>query len=373
MPAEKAITAFVVPYKFVPPANGGQHAAYGLADFVSRRRPLFTVSTLNNEAIPTPFALVRLFGNRAGRYADPVAAWRLFRLFRRKKVRYCIIHQHFIGLLLKPVLSLLGIPLLIYVQNIEFQRFRSMGKWWWRLIYWSEKIMYRKADFLLFISPDDLETGKQIFELPESRCLLIPYGTYLLRPPGTGRKCRDRIIQRHRLHPDSFLLLFFGAQSYLPNLEAVERIALKIEPRLREKAAFPFRFLICGGGLPKSHDNLKERPNMEFLGFVDDLEEYILAADLVINPVVSGGGVKTKIIESVALGKTVLSSRSGAAGMDTAAAGAKLQLTDDQDEEAWAEAIIQLKERSPLPETPPAFYQTYYWGQTIRPLLDILQ
>ncbi|MBK9571155.1 MAG: hypothetical protein IPO53_15415 [Chitinophagaceae bacterium] len=47
------------------------------------------------------------------------------------------------------------IKVIIHTHNIEYQRFRSLGKWWWPLLKRYEKWSFQKADGLFFITPED--------------------------------------------------------------------------------------------------------------------------------------------------------------------------------------------------------------------------
>ena len=55
--------------------------------------------------------------------------------------------------------------------------------------------------------------------------------------------------------------------------------------------------------------------NIKILGFVEDLNFEIGKAVVVINPIVSGGGMRGKVLEAMAAGKTVISTSMGAEGL----------------------------------------------------------
>ncbi len=361
----------VVPYRFVPPANGGHQAAFGFCEFLAREMPLVCISTTNNEPEQAPFPMRLLFEDEVYKYANPLLAWRCFRLFRKEKIDVCITHQPFIAPLLLPVTALLGISLHIYVQNLEYRRFRSMGKWFWPIVYAIEWITFKLAGRLYFISPDELEPGKRAFGLKDEKCSVVPFGTRHRHPPEDIAQARRQIRQRHGYGEKEFLIIFFGPQSYQPNLEAVELIIHHINPLMQEKADFPYRFLICGGGLPGENDKLNAFPQVDYLGFVPDIEAYVKAADVMINPVNTGGGVKTKLVEAIALGKTVVSSRTGALGVGPTACGEKLLRIEDEDYPAYCEALIRLQQQPPFP-TPPSFYERYYWKNVIKEVVEVI-
>jgi len=71
------------------------------------------------------------------------------------------------------------------------------------------------------------------------------------------------------------------------------------------------KFQIFGENPPKNISH----PNMQITGFASNLESYIRRANVVIVPIIKGGGMRMKIIESLACGKTVISTYKGASGI----------------------------------------------------------
>lgn len=196
--------------------------------------------------------------------------------------------------------------------------------------------------------------------------MVVHYGTDHENCPQEKEQCRQNVINRHGLEQEAFLIIFFGAYTYSPNLKAFELILKKISSLLKKQADFPYRFLICGSGLPEIYINnplLNDR-FISYLGFVENIEEYIQAADVMLNPINTGGGVKTKAIDSIALGKTVISSQSGARGINRSVCGEKLTIVEDYDYQAYVDELIRVKKEGTLP-TPSGFYDFYHWGKTV--------
>lgn len=367
-------TAVLIPHRFVPPANGGHAAGFGFCEFLAKQRDVVVISTTNNPDIPLPFRLERLFRDRFYKYFSPLVAIRLWQFLKKEQITHCVIQQPFIGLLILPIVKLLKIKLLVYSHNIEYQRFQTIGKWWWRLLWLVEWLVYRAANAVLFISRDDLHEAVPIFKLNPKRCFEMPYGTrYPATPPGRA-EARAAMVTRHHLNPQEFFVLFFATHSYKPNTDALERILEEINPILLQKAEFPYQILICGGGLPERFNKLKAyyHKNIHYIGFVDNIDEYIQACDVTLNPVITGGGVKTKMVEAIAMGTPVISAATGAKGVDPAACGDKLIVLKDDDNQGFAEAILQLKTK-PYQPTPSLFYDEYYWANAIRPALEQIQ
>ncbi|MFN7116097.1 MAG: glycosyltransferase family 4 protein [Saprospiraceae bacterium] len=366
--------AVIIPHQFVPPANGGHAAGYGFCEFLAKEREIVVISTTNNPDLPLPFRLERLFSDRFYKYFSPLVGLRLYQFLKKEHITHCVIQQPFIGLLILPIVKLLNIRLLVYSHNIEYQRFQTIGKWWWRFLWLVEWLLYRNANAVLFISRDDMREAIPIFKLNPNRCFEMPYGTrYPSTPPGRD-EARKIITQRHQLDPQAFLILFFATHSYKPNTDALERILDIINPILLQKADFPYKILICGGGLPERFNKLTayQEKNIHYVGFVDKIDEYIQACDVTLNPVITGGGVKTKMVEAIALGTPVISAKTGAKGVDPVACGDKLVILQDDDNQGFAAAILHLKSKYYMP-TPASFYKEYYWANAIQPALKEMQ
>ncbi|MDX1940847.1 MAG: glycosyltransferase family 4 protein [Saprospiraceae bacterium] len=367
MPPAPSSIAVIIPYRFVPPQNGGHHAAFGFCEALAQERDTVVISTTNNIKDNLPFRLELLFSDRFYKYFNPLIILRLWRFFYKGNIKTCIIQQPFFGLIALPVCRMLRIRFIVYVHNIEFQRFKTISKWWWRLLYPIERIIYRAADYLLFISSDDLEASIPIFKLDPEKCAPMPYGTRLSEMPGDRIYARQQIIKRHHYNKEELLILFFGPQSYQPNLDAVERIIYHINPILLQKTDFAYRILICGGGLPEHYKRLVDYKiqYIDYLGFVENIDIYIKAVDIVLNPINTGGGVKTKVIEAIALGTTVISSRTGAKGIDANACGEKLIIVEDEDNQAFVKEILALQQQKEK-AVPATFYKAYNWERNIQ-------
>ena len=127
-----------------------------------------------------------------------------------------------------------------------------------------------------------------------------------------------------------------------------------------------YKIIICGKGLPVELNELKDYAdkNIIYAGFVDDIEMYFKGADLFLNPVLTGGGIKTKMVEAIAFGTTVISTKTGAMGIDKNVCGEKLVEINDNDWKAFADAIKKYSQVNSI--TPMAYYGHYYWGNIVK-------
>jgi glycosyltransferase involved in cell wall biosynthesis len=139
-------------------------------------------------------------------------------------------------------------------------------------------------------------------------------------------------------HP---MVLFFGSLDYLPNRQAVEEIYQHIAPAVTDRVPNA-KFVIAG----KQGRFTFEHPNVDRVGFVPDIAACIKQSDLVIVPLKMGSGMRMKIIESLACGKTVISTSEGAAGISD-----KFQNLVICNLSQFPQAIIQSLQTRPLVST----------------------
>ncbi len=109
-------------------------------------------------------------------------------------------------------------------------------------------------------------------------------------------------------------LFHIGALDWMPNLQAVNWFLAEIWPLVNSK--FPtLKFYIAGRRMPKKIKNMK-LPNVEIVGEVDDAIKFINSKSIMIVPLLSGSGMRIKIIEGMGMGKTIISTEVGAEGID---------------------------------------------------------
>ncbi|NLX22538.1 MAG: glycosyltransferase [Phycisphaerae bacterium] len=100
-------------------------------------------------------------------------------------------------------------------------------------------------------------------------------------------------------------VIFWGVLDFGPNLRAIEFFADQVWPRVR--ALRPqLRWTILGPGDPAALRRLRSVPGINFLGRVEDIRPHVARAAVAIVPMVSGAGIKNKIMEAWAMGKAVL-------------------------------------------------------------------
>lgn len=360
----------VVSYLFVPPTNGGHRVCYDLCEHLHKKQSVLAISSHNNASDGFSFKLKTLFADHKLKYINPLLSWRFYQLLKKNPVQAVILNQPFHAPLFLPVCKWLNIPCIIYAHNLEYSRFKTLGKWWWKAMYWFEKFSLRAADRTFYISDEERKRAIQNFDLKPATTTFIPHLIPNRQATTLSPNVQQHWRQQYNIPTEAFILLFYGAYSYAPNVEALRYILEEIIPRLEASADFDFFFLICGGGLSSSFKEqyFSNSSNIHYAGFVKDLAPIIQTADIVLNPVQAGGGVKTKAIEALALNTTVVSSQSGAEGIVQDACGEQLIVVNNKDWDQYVQQIIQLQQY-PSINTPDSFFEVYYWEEVVERLL----
>ncbi|MBI3649759.1 MAG: glycosyltransferase [Acidobacteria bacterium] len=110
-------------------------------------------------------------------------------------------------------------------------------------------------------------------------------------------------------------VLFVGSMDYHANVDAVVRFAEDIWPTLTGR--FPqLLFTVVGRKPAAAIRALEKLPNLEVTGTVDDVRPFYSEAFVAVVPLRIGGGSRLKILEAMAAGVPVISTRLGAEGLE---------------------------------------------------------
>lgn len=120
-------------------------------------------------------------------------------------------------------------------------------------------------------------------------------------------------INKELFNRDKYIV-FFGDMSWAVNVQAVLFFYNNIFPLIRKK--YPtIKFYIVGRKPSPEIKNLQKDPNVVVTGAVDDVRPYIACSAVVIAPMISGGGIKNKVLQAMAMGKAVITTSVGARGI----------------------------------------------------------
>ncbi len=364
----------LTPYRVLPPTNGGHLGIVSMHEYLGRICQDHVIGTTNNgNDKDYAFQLHRAYPAHALRYLPLYNISRIAGIGRRYDVNYIFCDHPYLALSAIALSKKLGIPWFLRSHNIESERFRSLGKKWWRLLRTYERMAMKQADGVFFITPEDRQWAENNFLLDPAVCHLIPYGAITDRIPEGHEAAKATLAHHFHLDAGKVWIYFLGAMNYLPNIEAIKNILHEVVPRLERLGKNSYQILIAGKGLPESlQQTIAVTSNITYLGFLPEVDTFLKACDIMVNPMLTGGGIKTKAVEALGYNKTVISTAYGAAGIIPEICGDNLHIADNHDWDAFTEKLVMVMS-APPPMIPTSFYDTYYWGNIAQKVVRIMQ
>jgi glycosyltransferase involved in cell wall biosynthesis len=196
------------------------------------------------------------------------------------------------------VYDLVDSPTLIAIcarNHVNAQEINAIRRW--------ENELRERADLTIYITDMDARASQS--GGTSERTMTVPNGVYLEDlgdisrplplPPG--------IPPRY--------VLFFGHMAFAPNVDAAQRLATDIMPILR--ARIPGIKLVIAGHQPAPTIQALATSDTIVTGSVDSMWPYVRHAAACIFPLRLAAGLQNKILEALALGKAVVTTRQCAA------------------------------------------------------------
>ena len=167
------------------------------------------------------------------------------------------------------------------------------------------------------------------------------------------------------------ILAYHGTYRYPPNLEAMQLMAERILPAIRERG-LAVKVVAIGSHPPRRSPD----PDILFTGSVESVAPWLLAADLAVVPLISGGGTRLKVLDYFAARLPVVSTSKGVEGIPVRD-GEEFVLAEQPEQFAAAveRLLAQPAEARAMADRGRAFVEQLDWGAIARrhaALLDSL-
>lgn len=167
-------------------------------------------------------------------------------------------------------------------------------------------------------------------------------------------------------------LVFTGAMDYWPNVDAVTWFAQQVLPAVRARHPQAVFYIVGARPAPEVLA-LAALPGVVVTGTVPDVRPYVAHAALCVAPLRIARGIQNKVLEAMAMGRTVLVSPQALEGID-AEPGRALLLASDAP--AWA-ATLEHALAQPDPAMGLAARATvesqYGWSSHLAPVCSMLE
>ena len=362
---------FITPFNLFPPYWGGGVRTYQLIKHLTKKHEVYLIfpsykqfKNKNSEKHRDRFKkfgvkifeikpLVSLLKRPIIEHLNPLFFFKCLDIIVSKKIDVIICDYPWSGTYVLSLHFLTGKPFILIEHNIEYLIKEQTKAKFVLLMKSLELLLCKHARKITTVSEKD---RRKLIELniDERKISMLENG-FDEKTFYPNKKCIQRIREKLGVGENP-LILFCGKLDYPPNKEAVHIIRWKILSKVLEKTPNA-KFLIVGGGYEFNfkHDSVI------FTGIVDHIEGFINASDVVTTPLLKGGGTRIKILEAIACGKTVVSTKKGVEGLVNELTKPFLEIVDDWD--GFAERIIKTLSEKENKKVPKKFIKKYSWRE----------
>ncbi len=159
----------------------------------------------------------------------------------------------------------------------------------------------QEIDLLLAITQRDLKTFRSYGYLKAAKVVPI------------GLDTSDYLAEEKNVYSNPSIS-FIGSLDWIPNMEGLDWFLNDIWPRLSDK--YPELTFHVAGRNMSSNISKRNISNVFFHGEVKDAKEFINAHPITVVPLLSGSGMRVKILEGMFLGRIVITTSLGLEGID---------------------------------------------------------
>jgi glycosyltransferase involved in cell wall biosynthesis len=165
---------------------------------------------------------------------------------------------------------------------------------------WEERI-WRTSDHIVCVSDTDRQVIEQV---APGKVTVVPNGV----------DCSYFQFRARAIDPVRPKFLFVGNYRWFPNTEAVRMLLTRVWPQVR--AAYPNAMLtVAGSHMTRDLKNLGEKQGARMRGWAEDIRTVYMDAHVFLAPLGIAGGSKFKILEAMACGCPVITTREGMTGL----------------------------------------------------------
>ena len=184
--------------------------------------------------------------------------------------------------------------------------------------------------FPLVTTVADADAAAIRASVPDARVEVVPNGVDAAFFNPAALAASDPSVDAGGAVPEPGLVVFVGAMSFAPNVAAVGWFARQVLPLLVARAPH-VRFAIVGRDPAPEVSALASDPRVTVTGMVDDVRPWLARASVVVVPMVSGSGIKNKLLEALAMARPVVATPLAVEGLHLIP-GRELLVADGADE-----------------------------------------
>lgn len=234
------------------------------------------------------------------------------RLLCRTNIDAVIFEFPHLSFLLEAIPELSALPVFFHLHNIEWKLYQQIANAksspLERAAYYFDSIRMKSIEKALaknnairglsFVSTLDLDYYEAYHGVSPGKLFYSPIGGEA-HSIGCSKQLQNTIV-------------FVGSMNYEPNSEAVLWFCTRVFPLILREIPDARCYIV--GKSPNDEIRQLTSSNVVVTGEVSTIADYYEMGTLVIVPLLSGGGVKVKLIEAASYGKAIVSTKKGVEG-----------------------------------------------------------
>jgi len=261
-------------------------------------------------------SLIKGSSLQADRFLSKEMIQKLKTLLLQEKFDIVILESIFVGNYIETIRKYSHAPILLRVHNIEYliwerlskQTKNPIKKMAYRYLANSlkqfELSLFDKIDGYLPITEVDHIFFKEKYNNLRSK--VIPFAV----DPA------DYPYRKPAIDENKISLFHIGSMNWQPNVEGINWFLENVWEKVTEK--YPQLSLALAGKDTKTL--FKKKPyrfkSVQIFDFVENAQQFINEHDIMVAPLLSGSGMRIKIMEGLALGKPIITTTIGAEGIE---------------------------------------------------------
>jgi len=211
----------------------------------------------------------------------------------------------------------------VYAASSGLERFvRLLDRRAWRAL---ERRLAGEADGVVVLTERDRRYAAVV--AGPAQIFTIPLGVAM----------PDRPLDPVGATPPS--VVFVGGFGHAPNVEAAMRLATRIFPRILARQPATFLYLV--GDKPPGRLRALAGENLVVTGRVPEVNEYLDRAAVVVAPLDVGGGMRLKVLETLAAGKALVAT---ARALEGIAVEDGMHVLVAEGDASFADSVLKLLE-----------------------------
>jgi glycosyltransferase involved in cell wall biosynthesis len=298
--------------------NTNKHRFSGnLDDIDSTLYASFYMVDINTDFHPISFIsnLISYLPYQISRFVKKDYKLKLISLLAQNHYNYILLETVYLTPYIPVIKRYSSAKILLRTHNMEYEiwdRLYKGANWGvYKLLYkWLAHQMFRyesfrltSIDYLIAISERERLMFKALY--PSLNGIVVPI---------TWNASKENYQKILKSNSSNISLFFIGSLDWKPNQEGLLWFLSKVWPICRSR--FPdLSFFVAGRNMPDSIKQLSIE-GVFMIGEVDDAASFVNQHDIAIVPLLSGSGMRAKIIEAMALGKVVITTSIGLEGIE---------------------------------------------------------